>query len=106
MQQSVNTTALTRCYVCCCLPLRCYLFVSAALIPSTSSFNVLRTNLNNLGRLSTGGQCVASGNAIVEMYTMGLGYWPIVGILIGFYVLFLIATYLVVKRSARASLKV
>jgi hypothetical protein len=40
------------------------------------------------------------------MYTMGLGYWPIVGILIGFYVLFLVATYLVVKRSARANLKV
>jgi hypothetical protein len=49
---------------------------------------------------------VASGNAIVEMYTMGLRYWPIVGILIGFYVLFLVATYLVVKRSARANLKV
>lgn len=82
------------------------MFSSAALIPRTSSFNVLRTNLDNLGRVSTGGQCVASGNAIVEMYTMGLGYWPIVGILIGFYVLFLAATYLVVKRSARASFKV
>lgn len=77
-----------------------------ALIPRTSSFNLLRTNLDNLGRISTGGQCVASGNAIVEMYTMGLGYWPIVGILIGFYVLFLAATYVVVKRSARASFKV
>jgi hypothetical protein len=79
---------------------------SAALIPQTASFNILRNNLNSLGRLSTGGQCVASGNAIVEMYTMGLGYWPIVGILIGFYMLFLVATYLVVKRSARANLKV
>ncbi|KAF6258116.1 hypothetical protein COO60DRAFT_1520342 [Scenedesmus sp. NREL 46B-D3] len=77
-----------------------------ALIPQTSAFDVLRNNLGNLGRLSTGGRCVASGDAIVEMYTMGLDYWPIVGILIGFYVLFLLATYLVVKRSARASLKV
>eukprot|EP00882_Tetradesmus_deserticola_P008255 GHRQ01008705.1.p1 GENE.GHRQ01008705.1~~GHRQ01008705.1.p1 ORF type:complete len:649 (+),score=233.14 GHRQ01008705.1:624-2570(+) len=77
-----------------------------ALIPRTSAFDLLRNNLDNLGRLSTDGRCVASGNAIVEMYTMGLGYWQIVGILIGFYVLFLVAAYLVVKRSARAALKV
>lgn len=49
---------------------------------------------------------MVSGNAIVGMYTTGLPYWPIVGILIGFYVLFLAATYLVVKRSARASWQV
>ena len=99
-------TQLTFCRTCCCFVRLQTVCNSAALIPRTSSFNLLRTNLDNLGRISTGGQCVASGNAIVEMYTMGLGYWPIVGILIGFYVLFLAATYLVVKRSARASFKV
>lgn len=65
---------------------------------------LITDSLDDLGRFS-GGHCVASGDAIVSMYTMGLTYSQIVGILVGYFILFLGITYLVVARSSKKQLK-
>jgi preprotein translocase subunit YajC len=44
---------------------------------------------------------VASGDAIVEMYTSGLSFGAVVGILLGYFVLFMSVTYFVVYRSSK-----
>eukprot|EP00878_Enallax_costatus_P012559 GHUV01013117.1.p1 GENE.GHUV01013117.1~~GHUV01013117.1.p1 ORF type:complete len:585 (+),score=193.17 GHUV01013117.1:274-2028(+) len=67
--------------------------------------NLITSNLDNLASFSTNRQCIASGNAVVEMYTAGLTFAQIVGILIGYLVLFMTATYLVVAKSAKKQLK-
>jgi hypothetical protein len=74
---------------------------STELLPNDAAFNTVRNNINSLGRISRGGQCIASGNEIVSMYTQGLSVAATVGILIGYYVLFLAATFWVVARSAK-----
>jgi hypothetical protein len=44
---------------------------------------------------------VASGDAIVEMYTTGLSFGAVVGILLGYFALFMSVTYFVVYRSSK-----
>lgn len=73
-------------------------------MPQDSSFNTVRNLISNLGRFSTPakpGQCVASGDAIVEMYTSGLSFGEIVGILFAYFFLFMSVTYFVVYRSSK-----
>ncbi|KAF8072475.1 abcG12 [Scenedesmus sp. PABB004] len=77
-----------------------------SLLPDDPAYALIRSNINSLGRISRGGRCVASGDAIVAMYTQGIPYAGVVGVLLGYYVLFLAATYAVVARSARAKSKV
>jgi hypothetical protein len=60
--------------------------------------------ITDLGRFSTPsqrGQCVASGDAIVEMYTSQLSFGSTVGILLAYFVLFMAVTYFVVWRSSK-----
>lgn len=74
------------------------------LLPKSASFNQVRTLITDLGRFSTPsqrGQCVASGDAIVEMYTDGLTFAQVVGILLAYFVLFMSVTYWVVLRSGK-----
>lgn len=76
----------------------------ADLLPKSASFNQVRTLITDLGRFSTPsqrGQCVASGDAIVEMYTDGLTFAQVVGILLAYFVLFMSVTYYVVWRSGK-----
>lgn len=90
--------------------------VSAGLLPRPSQYaegpltgqqrqlEMIVDSMDNLGRFS-GGRCVASGDAIVHMFTMGLSFGEIVAILIGYFLLFLGVTYLVVARSSKKQLK-
>jgi len=71
------------------------------LLPQGGNFNQVRAMMNNLGQYSTNRQCVASGNAVVDMYTTGLSFGAVVGILFGYFVLFLSVTYWVVYRSSK-----
>lgn len=60
--------------------------------------------ITDLGRFSTPsrrGECVASGDAIVEMYTDGLSFGSVVGILLAYFILFMSVTYFVVWRSSK-----
>lgn len=56
--------------------------------------------ISNLGRFSNG-KCVASGDAVVAMYTSGLSFGDVVGILLAYFILFLTVTYYVVWRSSK-----
>jgi hypothetical protein len=82
-----------------------YLLPSAAdLLPQGPSFRTVRDLISNLGQWSAPpkrGQCVASGDAIVEIYTTGLSFGATVGILIGYFALFMSVTYFVVYRSSK-----
>jgi hypothetical protein len=71
------------------------------LMPQTSNTAMVRNSLNNLAGLSTNRQCVASGNAVVDMYTTGLTFGDTVGILLGYFVLFMGVTYYVVWKSSK-----
>lgn len=94
---------------CCVNPSRPYLLpffsplLSTDLLPSGAQFNQVRTLISNLGRFSTNNQCVASGDAVVDMYTSGLSNGKVVGILLGYFFLFMTVTYLVVLKSSRKS---
>lgn len=79
--------------------------VPAELLPQTPRLRVITQSLSNLGPRSTGGQCVASGDAIVDMYTTGLSVASTVGILVGYFVVLMTATYVVVWRSSKTKLK-
>jgi len=74
---------------------------AADLLPQGGQFNQVRTMINGLGRFSTNNQCVASGDAVVDMYTTGLSFGETVGILLGYFMLFIAATYWVVYRSSK-----
>eukprot|EP00775_Hariotina_reticulata_P011714 gene11714-11859_t len=75
------------------------------LLPTTGNFKVIKSSLNNLGPRSTNGQCVASGDAIVAMYTSDLTIGEIVAILGGYFLLLMTLTYFVVWRSSKTKLK-
>lgn len=66
---------------------------------------LITRNLDNLSSFSTNNECIASGDAVVDMYCAGLTFAQIVGILIGYLVLFMVITYLVVRKSAQKQLK-
>lgn len=81
-----------------------HLLSAADLLPKGESFRQVRDLINNLGQWSTTskrGQCVASGDAVVEMYTSGLSFGAVVGILLGYFCLFMSVTYIVVWRSSK-----
>mgnify|MGYP001810804029 FL=1 len=80
------------------------LLLPSDLLPQGRAFNQVRGLISNLGRASTPskpGHCVASGDAIVEMYTSGLSFGAVVGILLGYFALFMSVTYFVVYRSSK-----
>jgi hypothetical protein len=62
---------------------------------------MVRSSLSNLASISTGRQCVASGDAVVNMYTVGLSFGATVGILLGYFLLFMAVTYYVVWKYSK-----
>lgn len=88
------------CVPACLLPIGCVL-AAADLLPQGPNFSMVRTSLANLAGISTNRQCVASGNAVINMYTSGLSFGAVVGILLGYFVLFMGVTYAVVWRSSK-----
>jgi hypothetical protein len=78
---------------------------AAELLPTTGNFKVIKSSLNNLGPRSNNGQCVASGDAIVAMYTSDLTLGEIIAILAGYLLLLMALTYFVVWRSSKTKLK-
>lgn len=60
---------------------------------------MVKEQVDNLGD-----GCIASGNAVLAMYTQQLQYGAIFGLLLAYYILMLIMTYLAALGKAKKAL--